>query len=89
MNIFGHLKAFNGHWNEAFFRLAHIQSLSDIKTLRLNCRRFCTTSSHLLLNSVYLELNQSSLSRLEKSLAMQLERVSGGFCFSFDFMIPS
>ncbi|PMD46909.1 hypothetical protein L207DRAFT_629360 [Hyaloscypha variabilis F] len=65
MNIFGHLKAFNGQRNKAFFRFSHIQSASDIKTLRLTYRRFCTASSHLLLNSVYLEPNQSSLSRLE------------------------
>lgn len=41
-----------------------IRSPSDIKNLRLTCRRFCNTSSHLLLPFVRVELNQASVEHL-------------------------
>ncbi|CAL8578327.1 hypothetical protein XPA_004116 [Xanthoria parietina] len=43
---------------------AFICSPSDIKNLRLTCRRFCNTSSHLLLPFVRVELNKTSVEHL-------------------------
>ncbi|KAF4625105.1 hypothetical protein G7Y89_g13064 [Cudoniella acicularis] len=38
----------------------------EIQNVRLTCQRFCSTSSHLLLHYVRVELNPSSLARLEE-----------------------
>ncbi|PSS13293.1 hypothetical protein M430DRAFT_267445 [Amorphotheca resinae ATCC 22711] len=38
----------------------------EVKNLRLTCRRFCNLSSHLLIRLVRVELNSSSLLRLEE-----------------------
>lgn len=43
-----------------------VRSPSDIKNLRLTCRRLCNTSSHLLLPFVRVELNQASVEHLNK-----------------------
>jgi hypothetical protein len=61
----------------------------EIKTLRLTCKRFCNISTHLLIHFVRVELNPSSLSRLENisrhpaiSRGVQGVRVNLHFCSS-------
>ena len=43
-----------------------INPSKNIKSVRLTCRRFCQTSSHLLIRLVRVQLNNKSLARLER-----------------------
>jgi len=42
------------------------EAQNEVKSLRLTCRRFCTASSHLLLQLAHVEMNPSSLSHFEE-----------------------
>lgn len=46
--------------------VGHWAGLKDIKNIRLTCRRFCNTSSHLLLRHVDVTMRPSSLAHLEE-----------------------
>ncbi|KAI0996650.1 hypothetical protein K3495_g11533 [Podosphaera aphanis] len=38
----------------------------EVKNMRLTCRRLCTTSSHLLLSSIHVDMDAASLAHLEE-----------------------
>ncbi|KAF4628682.1 hypothetical protein G7Y89_g9465 [Cudoniella acicularis] len=63
MEIFGYIK---GWEPEMSFFQEHQYSVPDIQNIRLTCQRFCSTSSHLLLDYVYVELNPISVMRLDE-----------------------
>ncbi|EED19893.1 hypothetical protein TSTA_031520 [Talaromyces stipitatus ATCC 10500] len=42
------------------------EGIKDIKNIRLTCRRFCNTSSHLLLRHIDVSMRPSSLAHLEE-----------------------
>lgn len=44
----------------------HLADSADIRNIRLTCRRFCSTSSHLLLDCLNVHLTASSLARAKK-----------------------
>jgi hypothetical protein len=55
--------------NEDYFFIpdySYWGSLKDIKNIRLTCRRFCNTSSHLLLRHIDVTMSPSSLAHLEE-----------------------
>ncbi|KAI1130041.1 hypothetical protein F5Y10DRAFT_263620 [Nemania abortiva] len=43
-----------------------LPDVSDIKSIRLTCRRFCETSSHLLLHALPVYITRPSLARLDE-----------------------
>ena len=66
--IFEH---FRSQWvsDEDYFFIpdySHCNQLKDIKNIRLTCRRFCNTSSHLLLHHIDVAMSPSSLAHLEE-----------------------
>jgi hypothetical protein len=63
IKIFDYVKGWTGK-TAPFYELGNIGE--DVKNLRLTCRRFCSTSSDLLLRFVRVELNPSSLSQFEE-----------------------
>lgn len=51
----------------SFERHLNFDTVADIKNLGLTCRRFCNASSHLLLQSLRVDMTKpSSLERLEE-----------------------
>ena len=63
IKIFDYVKGWTGK-TAPFYELGNIGE--DVKNLRLTCRRFCSTSSDLLLRFVRVELTPSSLSQFEE-----------------------
>ncbi|KAE9362683.1 hypothetical protein N431DRAFT_358420, partial [Stipitochalara longipes BDJ] len=63
IKIFEHVKGWQP--DEQWFS-ERASSVDEIKNLRLTCRRFCNTTSHLLMHFVIVELNPSSLYHLEE-----------------------
>jgi hypothetical protein len=63
IKIFEDIKGWTGNM-APFYELGNMGE--DVKNLRLTCRRFCSTSSDLLLRFVRVELNPSSLSQFEE-----------------------
>lgn len=63
IKIFGHVKG----WHPDMRHFSEFAvGVSKVKNLRLTCRRFCSTSSHLLVHFLRVEMDSSSLSRLEE-----------------------
>ncbi|KAH8655305.1 hypothetical protein BX600DRAFT_469466 [Xylariales sp. PMI_506] len=65
MQVFDYVR---GHTSasDAYFSNIIRGDIDQIKKVRLTCRRFCTTSSHLLLQSVEVNLTRQSLGCLEE-----------------------
>jgi len=63
IKIFGYVKGW--HPNIRYFYQFAV-GVSEVKNLRLTCRRFCSTSSHLLVHFLRVEMDSSSLSCLEE-----------------------
>ncbi|CAN8105423.1 unnamed protein product [Discula destructiva] len=66
--IFGHVR---GAWNDVGLRFSTVHQADtgdtcSIKNVRLTCRRFCATSSHLLLRRVFITLDSASLAHLDE-----------------------
>lgn len=64
-------KHFRNQWvsNEEYFFIpdyGNWDTVKDIKNIRLTCRRFCNTSSHLLLRHIDVAMSPSSLAHLEE-----------------------
>ncbi|ROW13108.1 hypothetical protein VPNG_06019 [Cytospora leucostoma] len=55
------------HWDSFYSDYEkHSSDFKSIENARLSCRRFCDTSSHLLLNRIDVHLNLSSLAHLDE-----------------------
>ncbi|KAI1766299.1 hypothetical protein GGR53DRAFT_219319 [Hypoxylon sp. FL1150] len=65
MRIFGYVKVYTGKYNLYLSDFKH-GNVDAVKRLRLTCRRFCKTSSHLLLYYVTVGMTHASLAHLEE-----------------------
>ncbi|KAH6656583.1 hypothetical protein BKA67DRAFT_654911 [Truncatella angustata] len=61
--IFGHVRDEQLDLNRRELKVEN-GNCEDIKNIRLTCRRFCETSSHLLMNCVYVDFTTASIVRL-------------------------
>lgn len=66
IKIFGLVK---GGWKTSLIEVScelWPSDIASVKNTRLTCRRFCNTSSHLLLRYLVVEMNPASLAHLDK-----------------------
>jgi len=64
MKISGHVRGWTP--DEKYFPNDTPTGITNIKNLRMTCRRLCSTSSHLLMHSIDAEVNIASLSQLDR-----------------------
>jgi hypothetical protein len=65
MRISDHVKGERWRHDVYFFMPDYDSDIESLKNFRLTCRRFCNTSSHLLLRYVHVTMAPSSIAHLE------------------------